>query len=159
MSREIKFRGKRLDSKEWMYGSLVTVDDTAVIVEGSDFSWDPRTDAIAFWFDIEENEVDFATVGQYTGLKDKNGKEIYEGDILMQVFNHGCDDAEHNSGTHIGVVRICARGVCLHPCTLQYEDDNLTVPAKYKPVTGNRSEIIGNIHDNPELLKGGNNEI
>ena len=77
---------------------------------------------------MQTYEVDRETVGQYTGLKDKNGKRIFEGDILS--FRAG--------RTH--VVRFEDGAFIL-------EDSAIPIPFAIK------SEIIGNVHDNPELLK------
>lgn len=125
--REIKFRGKRLDNGEWLYGSLLV----------SHFKDDKKERYFITQFSGNytfEHEVNPATVGQYTGLKDKNGREIYEEDILLD-----------ESGVY-AVVYYSMGTFCVdfgEGFDLQYFTDGIHEIC----------DVGGNIHDNPELLK------
>ena len=127
MTREIKFRGEHTDTGEWVYGSLIQWKDgvTTIITETKE--------------DHYESYVNPDTVGQYTGLQDRNGKEIYEGDIIVQ---------QGYSGMRPMLVRF-GNGAFV---TGNHKGSSTPKrPMLIQP----RSKVIGNIHDNPELLEDG----
>lgn len=148
MSRQIKFRGKRVDNCEWIVGDLLHIAGGCLIYFDSDTdTTEPDIEkinpvAIEFFKD-EIAVVDPDTVGQFTGMLDKNGKEIYEGDIILYgntiknvvVFRHGAFGYLVD-----GVVFISYAG-----------NTNFT----FNPLDRSKEhEVIGNIFDNPDLLNG-----
>ncbi len=122
--------------------------------------WADRNEMTYFKIDESkaiENTAWNAEIMQYTGLKDKNGKEIYEGDVIKQTYHKtiGYGDNEENfEGYHIGEVVLISSGECIKkPLMYEVEIDQLVKLDGYKNVAGYRSEVIGNIYENPELIK------
>ena len=126
--REILFRGKCKTDNEWLYGFPYVTRKNAVKINWycSEFG------------SMKTDEVDPETVGQYTGLTDKNGTKIFEGDIVER-FSDG-EQAVISWLKYSACFGLSFGGWC---CGFDDYDDNL--PSDF--------EVIGNIHDNPEILK------
>ena len=143
MNREIKFRGKRLANAEWCYGSLVKCGNKNHIIGFDEVDLDGHH--IRYYSDrpvFTKQE----TIGQFTGLYDKNGKEIYEGDILMCIGQR-----EDNKGRkYLRKVSFKNGSFCMS--VLEYNIDSYL----YKHIVNGKLnwEVIGNIYDNKELLEG-----
>lgn len=138
--RQIKFRGKRLDNGEWKYGEFAIIDDKPAIVFGP----------VDFIDGVELQCLDWAwvepdTVGQFTGLYDKNGSPIYEVDIVNIHDSHEtCGIVEYRDN-------IASFVLCREKVKNKHKGDG----TDYQLYAGRqkRYEIIGNKYDNPELIK------
>lgn len=119
--REILFRGKRLDNNEWFYGCYQEYPNNEICIQN---------EYRDYYFVVSE------TVGQFTGMLDKNGKKIFEGDIITgRNWLH--DD------------RILYRVVYEENGFYYCDADDVS----WHPANIENIEVIGNIHDNPELLE------
>ncbi|MGG0792621.1 YopX family protein [Brevibacillus laterosporus] len=162
--REIKFRGKAFNVNgieclpKWVYGNLIISDNGDCFIT----KW-IRSSGVGY--ESVTYQVDPKSVGQYTGLKDKNGKEIYKGDIIKRNFeigrvvinpiSLGAEDYEiDDSGYFIGVVSYRpSEGYVLNKCKKFNDDDELQSKKSGVKIYPNHAEVIGNIYENPELLE------
>lgn len=133
MNREIKFRGKDFLKEEWVYGDLVKTKNFVAIKKTNGDYFHPT-------------QVLPNTVGQYTGLKDCNDKEIYEGDILQYIGKRKDN-----------MKKVYRRKVVFHEGMFALLSKELPAYSalNYHCMEDGRSawSVIGNIHDNPELIK------
>ena len=150
--RTIKFRAKLLSLEQWSYGYPAKIDCNWHMITDDDFEEDGhhlhQISDMPTW--VKED-----TIGQFTGLCDKNGKEIFEGDILLWTRKN-----VHIEGRPIQDL--------LYKCIIYYDNDECGFRFRCKldcgSCVGNLDfsddrakesyiEVVGNIYDNPELLK------
>ena len=144
MNREILFRGKTTDG-EWREGSLVIGElKGETVVQIRPF----MNIHVTYFYGTCGMEVFPETVGQFTGLTDRNGKKIFEGDIIKHHRHLWGEDV-----SDIGVVFWNA-GTCQFRRT---SSQNGETPQIWQS-SAEHYEVIGNVHDNPEWLERKNNE-
>lgn len=143
--REILFRGKRIDNGEWVCGYYICKQDP--LLPGIDTNVIVTFDenSMSVW-----NKVDPATVGQDTGLTDKNGKKIFEGDIVRYIYEPGEGFWNVNQ---LSVVVWEHTGFRLDGIIGTNKFALLTGWLVSVPCNKNFFEVIGNVHDTPDLLE------
>ena len=133
--REIKFKAKRIDNGEWVYGKLYECDKFARIITAFAYTnEDGENDGLGQYY-CEAYDVKIDTICQFTGLYDKNGKEIYENDLLID-----CLDGEN-------IFKVIYEDGCF-----KFKTKYINSPISQKIVNDCDLIIIGNIFDNKELL-------
>ena len=139
MKRIVKFRGESKRTGEWLYGDLVrNVEGAFAIVPPFEMTMDNLCDRY---------EVDEETIGQFTKLLDKNGKEIYEGDIVR------FDDAPYivNGNKYEGNVMMYRGAYCVR-YNVNICDEYFFAPLFADDFADRKTVILGNVYDNSELL-------
>ncbi len=148
--RNILFRGKHINTGEWIEGNY-------------EYYHKPKKYIISNPYTGETKGVIPETVGQYTGLTDMNGKKIFEGDICQVVY---LDRQLNSNGKHYDVENVMIeevvfeKGTCCFKIT--FEDIALYRPIGFEIYEKQKIkyfEVIGNIHDNPELLEVKNDTL
>ena len=126
--REILFRGKRIDNGEWEYGGCGFTENKVCLIYNQTHS-----------IDLQGSTVEENSVGQFTGLTDKNGRKIFEGDIVK---------TSHGGSTYYAKIE-------WDDGSFWVTNHDIQMPSYISEVSKTYLEIIGNIYDNPELLEVG----
>ena len=142
--REILFRGKRCDNGEWVQGYYIRADHHWHN-HGIHKDWITLgASANGGWFALHNKyAVKAETIGQFTGLTDNNGKKIFEGDII-EWFAQG-----ESERPDFGYIEYDEQSFAWRVCWQKYDPDFM------EGMQQEYISVIGNIHDNPDLLNGG----
>ena len=155
--REILFRGKRADNGEWVEGLPIKTYDTEIGKNSVDYAnpvpvvlmasgrivLECGCDEVPFFNTDEYPIVNPETVGQYTGMTDKNGTKIFEGDIVKHIQKYEISGEVKS----IAVIKWNEAYSCW---SVEYTNGRITA---FLGTEYHKLEVIGNVHDNPELLK------
>ena len=147
MNREVIFRGKRLDNGKWLYGDLMHDNHQGCYIYPNDCTGL-----------YTENKVDPDTVGEFTGMRDRHGKKVFEGDVVRRrdsAFGY-VDTGVVKYDFHLGAF------------VLEYESYGRTYQSTFKKGFSDNDgkctieetysyEVIGNIHNNPEFVNKDDN--
>lgn len=151
MSKEVLFRGKRIYDGKWVEGGILCTENWASIFVCKDYQGSLNE---APYSDVEEIDVIPETVGQFTGLLDKNGKEIFEGDIVKThyancwtKYKYSIEQVVFHNG------RFCAFKEIMGCKQWTNIYDGVPHLPQDKSYYMDSIEVVGNIHDNPELLE------
>ena len=128
--REIKFRGRRKNSTEWVYGAFLAIPRLCSYI------YDVQPDGQATRYLVDEDAV-----GQFTGLCDCKGQDIYEGDVV--AFGDFFREHDVKNAYWHGVVKWSFEGARFVLDKLEFDED----------VCNDELLVIGNVYDNPELIK------
>lgn len=144
--REIKFRAKRVDNGKWVYGGVIVCDDYCIIDQGHEVYVEEECehDGDTHYFGVAGVMCDENSIGQFTGLHDKNGKEIYEGDILRSLQPNKLMVVVYDEIGASFVVAVINKNSA-RKLGVQFHISKSWLK-KYP------KEVIGNIVDNPELI-------
>ena len=150
MNREIKFRGRTPEGK-WIYGDLLRVAGGTLIYYGSPVEAE-TCELEGVGVALMSNEISVVvpeTVGQFTGLYDADGEGIYEEDIIKSGDNNIHHVISYNENLGAFVATMINR--------YMYNTDGMKTEcnAEQRWIAEWRKTVVGNIYDNPELLKGG----
>ena len=145
--REILFRGKRVSNGEWVIGGIIKVFHPNYDCENEEEFLSQKPNCYCICAKNKDFFVEQASIGQYTGLTDKNGNKIFEGDIVK------------NNRKEISVVTYGRHNIgCCGCCYDSHDSVGFYLKDEFGHAESDEDvwtdvEIIGNIHDNPELLE------